>query len=377
MKKRNGLQTLTAGALALGVLALSVMFFVVPKTDFSENENRYLAKAPVMNWEEIKSGQYMDDISTYVADHFPFRNFFMNIKAKSEKAMGRREINGIYIAEDGYLIEPYETPANTKRIGKTLFDFHEKIKESGVEEKLMLVPTASYVHEDKLPAYAPLPKVSQAQTAEAIYKMSGMDSVDCSSYLQEEEGQLYYYTDHHWTTRGAYQGYLAYCEEVGFEPVDLRELEAETVTEAFYGTVYSKVSGYAHRGDTITIYNNPSDDLMVYYTDTKETAKSLYAMEYVSQKDKYSLFLDNLHTLVEITNASAETDRVLVLIKDSYANSMVPFLAHHFKKIYVFDTRYYKHGPAAFIGEHPEVTDVLLLYNLNTIDTDAGIRGIY
>ena len=103
----------------------------------------------------------------------------------------------------------------------------------------------------------------------------------------------------------------------------------------------------------------------------------MYAMEYVSQKDKYSLFLDNLHTLVEITNASAETDRVLVLIKDSYANSMVPFLTHHFKKIYVFDTRYYKHGPAAFIGEHPEVTDVLLLYNLNTIDTDAGIRGIY
>ena len=80
MKKRNGLQTLTAGALTLGVLALSVMFFVVPKTDFSENENRYLAKAPVMNWEEIKSGQYMDDISTYVADHFPFRDFFMNIK---------------------------------------------------------------------------------------------------------------------------------------------------------------------------------------------------------------------------------------------------------------------------------------------------------
>ena len=100
-------------------------------------------------------------------------------------------------------------------------------------------------------------------------------------------------------------------------------------------------------------------------------------MEYIDKKDKYSLFLDNLHPLIEITNSSSADDRTLVLIKDSYANSIVAFLAHHYKKIYVFDTRYYKEGPAAFIKELDTDTDVVLLYNMNTLDTDLGIRGIY
>ena len=154
-------------------------------------------------------------------------------------------------------------------------------------------------------------------------------------------------------------------------------MTAETVTAEFYGTIYSKVNDYSHKADSITIYTNPADRLTVDYTDTDEITNTLYNLDYVSQKDKYSLFLNNLHTLIEITNETAESDRELVLIKDSYANSMVPFLAHHYKKIYVFDTRYYKQGPSSFIEEHPSVTDVLLLYNMNTLDTDSGIRGIY
>ena len=137
------------------------------------------------------------------------------------------------------------------------------------------------------------------------------------------------------------------------------------------------MNDYSRKGDEITIYTNPTDDLTVRYIDTEETSDSLYNMEYLEKKDKYSMFLDNLHTLIEITNENAESEDVLVLIKDSYANSMVPFLTTHYQKIYVFDTRYYKQGPSKFIDEHPEVTDVLLLYNMNTLDTDTGIRGIY
>ena len=80
---------------------------------------------------------------------------------------------------------------------------------------------------------------------------------------------------------------------------------------------------------------------------------------------------------MEIENETAPSDDVLMLIKDSYANSMVPFLTHHYKKIYVFDTRYYKDGPSSFLEEHGEVTDVPILYNMNTLDGDTGIRGSY
>ena len=111
--------------------------------------------------------------------------------------------------------------------------------------------------------------------------------------------------------------------------------------------------------------------------DTDETSDSLYNPEYAGVKDKYSLFLDNLHSLIEIENETADSDRELVLVKDSYANSMVPFLVRHYKKIYVFDTRYYKQGVSEFVKEHPGVTDVLILYNMNTLDTDLGVRGVY
>ena len=90
-----------------------------------------------------------------------------------------------------------------------------------------------------------------------------------------------------------------------------------------------------------------------------------------------SQFFLSFHPLIEIENAAADSQDELMLIKDSYANSMVPFLAHHYKQIYILDTRYYRDGPSSFLSEHETITDILLLYNLNTLDSDTGIRGIY
>lgn len=377
MTHNNKIRTLTAGLLTGGILALSVTFLLSPKREFSENENRYLAKAPAFSLENIKSGQYMEDLSSWLSDHFPFRDFFMGLKADTEITLGKREINNVYIADDDFLIEVYEAPVNTERIADTFHKFYVKIDTERIDTRLMLIPTASFIYADKLPSYAPTR--NQMDTAEAIYDKAGIPSIDCTGFLLNtpDTEQLYYRTDHHWTTTGAYQGYLAYCEAKGLTPVSLDDMEAKTVTNEFYGTIYSKVNDYSLKGDSITIYTNPADSLTVNYTDTKEVADSLYNLDYVDKKDKYSLFLNNLHTLIEITNETAESDHELVLIKDSYANSLVPFLTHHYKKIYVFDTRYYKEGPSSFIKEHPGVTDVLLLYNMNTLDTDSGIRGIY
>lgn len=352
-------------------------FFFLDKDEFSENENRYLVKAPVFDLEKVKSGEYMEDLESYLTDHFPFRDFFMGIKARAEMAAGKKEINGIYIAKDGYLIEEYKKPENTERIGQILKDFAGNLEGQGVELRLMLVPTAVYVYEDKLPGYAPVR--DQMETADRIYSISGIAPIDCSKDLlaYKGEGELYYKTDHHWTTLGAYIGYQSYCREMGIDAVPLEEMTAQKVTEDFCGTVYSKAGDYSRAGDVITIYKNPSDRLKVEYMDTGEISGNLYNLEYVQTKDKYSLFLNNLHPLVEVTNEAADSGRELVLVKDSYANSMVPFLVHHYEKIYIFDTRYYKQGVSAFMKEHPGVTDVLVLYNMNTLDGDLGIRGIY
>ncbi len=378
MKAEVRIRRLTAALLSGMVLCLSVLFVITEKKDFSENENRYLAKLPKFGLRQVREGTYMDGLTDYVSDHFPFRDFWVGIKTKAEMLSGKKKINGIFLAEDGYLIEDYKKPENTERITETLKKFADTVaaqeRENKIEMRLMLVPTAVTVYREKLPEHAAVN--SQTETAAEIYEGTGIRSIDCTGYLEAGKGewQLYYKTDHHWTTLGAYMGYRAFCREMGFVPVALGDMKAQAVTEDFRGTLYSKAGDYDRMGDSIVIYENPADRLTVEYKDTGEITDSLYHLEYAEKKDKYSLFLNNLHPLTEITNDTAETDRELVLIKDSYANSMVPFLVRHYKKIYVFDTRYYKDGPSAFIAEHAGVTDVLLLYNMNTLDGDSGGR---
>ena len=363
--------------LCIGILSLSVYLLASPKKEFSENENRYLAKFPSFSARTLLSGEYTESLGDWLADHFPQRDFFVGLKSGVEIASGRKEINHVYVAQDDYLIESYAKPQNTERITDTLVSFYDKIDTRKVDVDLMLVPTAVTIYNDKLPAHAPLS--DQTTTASAIYDACGIPAVDCTDRLFEgtARGQLYYRTDHHWTTLGAYCGYLAYCDAKKMTPVSLESLTAQTVTETFAGTLYSKVNDYSHPKDTITIYTNPADDLTVTYVDTGEVTDSLYNLDYAAEKDKYSLFLNNIHPLVVIENSTAASQDALMLIKDSYANSMVPFLAHHYKKIYVLDTRYYRDGPSSFLAEHGDITDVLLLYNMNTLDGDTGIRGIY
>lgn len=372
------IRSITSVLLAIGVLTLSVMFLAFPKKEFSENENRYLKALPELTWGHIVDGSYMEDLNGYLCDHFPFRDFFMGCKSRVEILSGRQEINQVFIAEDGYLIDVYQVPEHTEDTISILKNFADSMESAEVEMRLMLVPTSVYVYQEKLPDYAMTP--DQMETARAIYEGSGIPKIDVSEALmahKEDELPLYYHTDHHWTTYGAYIAYQEYCNEMGWESVPLDAWDAETVTESFCGTTYSRVNDYSYQGDAITIYSHPQDQLTVTYEDTGEVTDTLYNLAYLEQKDMYSLFLNNLHPVITISNENALTDRELVLIKDSYANSFVPFLAHHYSRIYVLDTRYYKLGPSTFLKEHPSVTDVLILYNMFTLDTDAGIRGIF
>lgn len=212
MRMEKRLERLTALILAGLVLMLSAGFFIGEKKDFSENENRYLASFPHFSLERVVSGAYMEDWNSWLADHFPFRDFFVGAKTETETALGKKEINGVFIAEDGYLIEEYREPANTERIAWTLRKFAGELGEGQPEPKLMLVPTAFYVYREKLPEHAPWR--DQMETAQALYAASGMEAIDCSrALLTCGEENLYYRTDHHWTTLGAYQGYRVFCEK--------------------------------------------------------------------------------------------------------------------------------------------------------------------
>ncbi|SDB34790.1 DHHW family protein [Butyrivibrio sp. INlla16] len=389
-KKKIGiLDRIPVYLICVVTLCFIIVFFVSEKKTFSQNENRKLAQMPEFNFEKIKSGDFTSGFETFVADQFPARDAFMRLMAEVERITGRKEINDIYLAKDGSLIERYKYPKNT---AKQIDQFSKlAVNVENARCMLMMVPTAVSVYSDLLPENANDPDLQQ-QIISDIYSASSdkLQKIDVSTRLKDEAkktvseplteditgNRLFYRTDHHWTTYGAYIGYEAFCEAAGLTPIPLSEYTGEIVSENFKGTIYSKLNDPYFGADRIVSYSYPDWKLSVEYSDTEEVTDTPYNKEYLSEKDQYSYFLNNIHPLITITNDAVQ-DGAIALVKDSYANSIVPFLLAHYHTVYVFDTRYYKGGPSKFINEHPEISDVLILYNMNTIDNDTGIGGIF
>lgn len=361
--------------LSVFILCFSVSFILIEKDDFSENENRYLETFPTLTFEKLKEGIFTKELENYFADHFPLRDHFMNLRTSFELLFGKTKINNIYIGSDGYFIEEYKIPKSNKKIINQINRFTDSINEA--EVTFMLVPTAITVYEDKLPDFAPRGK--QLESLYEIYDGISSSKIDITESLksQKDKYPLYYRLDHHWTSYGSYIGYQEFARNQGFEVIKMEEFQIETVTEDFKGTIYSKVHDYSLKGDNIDLFHKDGQNLSVHYMDTGEKTNTLYNLDYLEQKDKYSLFLDNIHSITEIINESIDSEDELILIKDSYGNSILPFLINHYKKIYVIDPRYYRESASMLANENPNIKDVLILYNMNTIDTDLGIGGIY
>jgi hypothetical protein len=366
-------RTTSIAIISIFTVFMMVLFFLLPKADFSENENRYLAVFPQLKVKNVLNGSYMSDLSSYLCDHFPFRNCFLPIKTEYEKnILAKAEINNIYRGRDGFYIEKYNKPKNTDKIINTLNSFDKSVD---VPVSLMLVPTAVTVYKDKLPSYSE----STAQTDEMnkIYESTSFNDINVLNMLLSlnDEDNLYYKLDHHWTTFSAYNAYRLFCQSMDITPQKESDFNIYEATNSFLGTIYSKVNDNTAHPDSIYIYGQ-DNNITVDYPDKGITTNTLYNNDYLLKKDKYSVFLDNLHPLVVVTNDDAESNEEIAIVKDSYANCFIPFLVKHYKKIHIFDTRYYKESVSNYINSN-SIGQVLILYNMNTIDSDTGITGIY
>ena len=374
MKRRISLIIITIVFFCSIVLA-PIMLIAMPKKEFSENENRKLATMPDFSFSSFAEGEYTKKIESFLIDQFPFRDYFVSLKSKLEIMLGRKEINDIYVCENGYFIDVYKKPKNNIDMIEGVNELASSLKTAKIQ--LMLVPTAVRVYKEYLPKTAQ--SYDQMKTIEEIYSSVNAKCIDVSETLfsHKDEKQLFYKLDHHWTTYSAYLAYYEFCRNNGITPLEESEFEIKVATDSFKGTTYSKVNDYSVLGDTIEYYENPDLEVDVYYDDTDEHSSSMYEFSYLEKKDKYSFFLNNLHSLLTIENKNIDSDKELVVVKDSYANCMVPFLANHYKKIYVIDPRNYNDVISDFVNAHEKVTDVFVLYNVSTLDTDVGVKNIF
>ncbi|MGG3311174.1 DHHW family protein [Paenibacillus lautus] len=367
---------LLALLLLIFIGAITALNLVAPDRTLSESENRMLEQLPHFSLKALVFGDFTLDFEKYVSDQFVFRDFWIGTKTDTDRMMGKKENNGIYIGKDGYLIQNFIPPAEEDWKGKVdaIHAFDQATPK--MQKYVMLAPTAAALYQDKLPKYAIIGDQEAYLQKVKQWLHPNLRFIDVFPSLYAERDQpIYYKTDHHWTTKGAYIAYLELCRQMGLTPQKEAEFNIQQVTDEFYGSLYSK-SGFRHiQPDRLQLYlPKDQEKYTVTYVDEEKTTDSLYAREQLQRKDKYAVFLNGNHARIHIKTANP-SGRKLLVVKDSYANSLIPFLLKHYSEIHVIDLRYYEEDLASLANEQG-IQDMLLLYNANTFFEDPSITNL-
>lgn len=354
--------SLMAAFFALIFLILTVGDLLKDDRLYSENEKRMLEQRPEATAENVLSGTYMEKYETYVTDQFIGRDTWVMLKTRGDVLMNKSVIRDVYRCEDDYLIERHlPQDIDGKEVSEKLKDLNWLVQEYGA--KAMLVPTADNILTDKLPIWAEFYD-QKAFLAEAAEVIGEENLINVYGNLKAHADEyIYYRTDHHWTSLGAYYGYLVWKAQTDATAVEtFQPDQMMTVTEEFLGTLQSK-QNLPHSPDEISIFRETLNRKPKITYDFSVTTESFYESKHLATKNKYAYFLDDNHPFAEI-ETGYRRGRNLILIKDSYANCMVPMLANHYDRIYMIDLRYYNGSLPKLLSEYktPE-TDVLVLYD--------------
>ncbi len=358
-EKRSAIITITI--LSAIILIFTAADLIQKDRLYSEKENRLLAAKPEFTWEAFAKGDYTEAYEAYATDQFVGRDRWIRIHTWLELCLQKEEIGGVYLGADGYLIEQHLPEEFPEELVEEKAALLEKLVKRW-NAQVMLVPTADNILTDKLPAWAIYydQKALLDRVAEVVGSKKCIDVYSMLSRHAKEE--IYYRTDHHWTSLGAYYGYQAWAEAKGLDIVWNPE-DLELAAEGFLGTLYSKVN-IPMRSDVIQFFPGASDPPLTVTYDLREKKNTCYEKDYLETKNKYGFFLDDNHAFVEI-DTGCHNGKTLFVIKDSYANCFVPMLIPHYEKIYMMDLRYYNGRLFRFMEDYePEGgMEVLVLYN--------------
>lgn len=352
------------------IFGFGIAVFAKPKDNFSADENRALETLEGISIEDTLTGEFSRRLSSFFCDQFPQRSGFTSLKAKTELSLGRGENNGVIFGKSGYLmIKPdyRELTAYGENLA-AISDFCEKYSADGIDVAVFFAPRGV----DVLGAYLPdgysdsnISKVWDIARAELPFLLDANAEISAAA----SEGEyVWYRTDHHWSAEGAYLAYEKISEALGYSVLPKERFEKMILRGDFYGTVYSKSGVSEAEADEISIYSDGLERTVLNY-DTKEVGDSLYFYEYLDKKDKYSVFLGGNHAHLGIYS-EGERETVLV-IKDSFANSLIPYLASD-HNLEVFDLRYFK-GKISEEIERIAPDKILILYGIDTAVTDSSL----
>lgn len=349
------------------LLAVSTLAgLLLPDRYYSEREKRTLTQKPQFTIADFISGEFSGELEKYLTDQVPLRDGWVTMKTYMELAIGKRESGGVYLCKDQYLMDKF-TSYSKKQLAANaaaLADLQEKLAAEGVSMNTILVHMAAQVLTDKLPAYAP------AADYAAIFQVltdAGVDTVNVWSTLAAHSGEnIYYRTDHHWTSLGAY---YAYCAWRGIQP-NADEWTQEILCGNFRGTTWNKVPLPTVPAEEIAAWYKHINRSVSYNNGQYET-DSIYERKYLSGSDQYAVFLNSnqAQTVIEGSGKSGK----LLLIKDSYGNTFSQSPVEDYAEVHVLDLRFFK-GDAVDYAKENGITDALVLYGVQNFVKDTNLR---
>ena len=362
------------------LILFTLVDLIYPDRDYSELENTTLQQRPAFNLTRLVNNQWTADYGNYVKEQFMFRDEWIDLQSRSESMLLQKvELGGMIIGEANGQVAQYTKQFSLKdseesQLSKNI-QYVDDFLNRYSNATFMLVPSASLIYLDQLPAKAPM--LDEDGYLDDIFEQIDSPSqiMDLRNTLTASRDEyIFYRTDHHWTTLGAFLAYQDYCNRIGLLPV-LPDVEPVSVPE-FYGTSYSSSRLWNTDADTLVYY--PLKNTMTVYDTMGENSfkerfsGGMYDIEKLQTRDKYAAFLYGNNALSRI---EGNGEGKILVIKDSYANCFVPFLAANFQTVDVLDLRSYSYSLDAMIQEN-EYDQILILYNFQSFKADGYLSAL-
>lgn len=368
---------------AMLLFGFALAFLILPDNSFSAEENRSLRTFPRFNFEKLVSGDFSDEINDYFADQFPLRDTLVGLKGLTEIGLGKGENNGILLGDGGQLAERlYDVYGLDADAELDAFDTaHIRASAEGLNRvsasldlpfSVLLTGRTIDVTSSSFDYPSDISHFLQEVVKDALNEdVSYVETID-SLRLRHEMGEyVYYKTDHHWTTLGAYYAYAEVMKSFGMAEavIPSEAFEKRTVSTSFYGTAWSAGGMKFVAPDSVELWLLGNEDEFAVIADGRDL-DGLYSMSYLEKKDHYSVFLDGTHDVVTVTKRTGEARPTLLIFKDSFANALAPFLVQHFDLVLLnfSSTRTDYTDFTAYTKEYG-ADRVLLVYTLENVVT--------
>ena len=364
---RNRKSDVTLIIFCLLILSAFAVFALLSDSDsISESENRKLAVFPKISARALAEGEFFKELSAFINDRFPLRQKLIEINAAINIALGQKESNDVFLTEDGSLIAKGEYQSlnvaqkNIEGIKSLCLKYPQAVT--------LVLPRACDVNTSALPSL-----YDTARSQELILLLDSEFSADQelkNSVLEalKSAKRPFYSTDHHWTSEGVFSAYSRIVSYLGVTPKSEEYFTVETITKNFLGTLSSKAAVTFVNPDSVSLYRYKDDDkYIIVNCDTEEISSSFYEYEALENKDKYKIFLGGNFSFLSVRDTQSAEKPKLLLIKDSFANALVPLLAIHFD-IDIIDPRYCNRPIESYvdIGSYDKI---LIMFGADTLAT--------